>query len=187
MAQLEKMIPFLIFWETGVKDRSADSEKLFIKARAKGVASDPADRGGATLAGVTLGTYSDYCRKRGRGVPGVKELSKLGYAEWLDILKTMFWDRWQANSILDQRVAHMLVDWVWTSGSYGVTIPQRVLGVKTDGIVGSKTLAAVNSRDPKEIFATIKRERIDYVERICRRRPANLRFRTGWLRRINAI
>ena len=187
MAQLEKMIPFLIFWETGVKDASVNTETLFNMAKAKGLANDPADKGGVTLVGVTIGTYRDYCRRKGRGVPSVSGLSRLSYAEWLDILKTMFWDRWQADKITGQRVAHILVDWVWTSGVFGITIPQKLLGVKADGVVGPQTLAAVNSRDPSAFSELLKRERIAYIDRICASRPANRRFRSGWLRRINSV
>lgn len=187
MAQLEKMIPFLLFWEAGVKDTTADNETLFIKARNRGISKDSVDRGGATFAGVTIGTYKDYCCRKGKPNPTEADLASLRYVGWLDILKTMFWDRWQADNIMDQRVAHMLVDWVWTSGSYGITIPQKTLGVKADGIVGPKTLAAVNSRNPSALLDLLKRERISYIDRICASRPANLRFRTGWLRRINEI
>lgn len=187
MARLEMLIPFLIFWETGVREASADNETLFLNARANGIANVPCDRGGATLVGVTIGTYNDYCRNKGKTVSSTSDLSKLSYQEWLDILKTMFWDRWKADLIHDQKIAEMLVDWVWTSGSYGISIPQRFLGVNTDGIVGPKTLAAVNSRNPSALFELLKRERIAYIDRICASRPANLRFRTGWLRRINSI
>lgn len=187
MAQLEKMIPFLIFWETGVKDPKVSCERLFMNAKSKGIAYDPADCGGATLVGLTIGTYKEYCRKKGMGIPTVSHLSDLSYEDWLDILKTMFWNRWQADRIRDQKVGEMLVDWVWTSGSYGITLPQKALGVKNDGIVVPKTLTAVNSRDPEELFQTLKRERIAYIDRICASHPANLRFRTGWLCRINAI
>lgn len=187
MANIEKIIPFLIFWETGVRDTSADNATLFIKARNMGIVKNPADRGGATVAGVTIGTYKDYCLGKGRPNPTEADLASLRYVDWLDILKTMFWDRWKADAINDQRVAHMLVDWVWTSGSYGITIPQKTLGVKADGIVGPKTLAAVNSRNPSALLDLLKRERISYIDRICLKRSANLRFRTGWLRRLNAI
>ena len=187
MAQLEKMIPFLIFWETGVQKTSTDIETLFNKAKAKGLANNPADKGGATLVGVTIGTYKDYCRRKGRCVPSVSALSRLCYAEWLDIFKTMFWDRWQADRIIGQRVAHMLVDWVWMSGSYGITIPQKLLGVNADGIVGPKTLAAVNSREPSSLSELLRRERIAYIDRICSSCPANRRFRSGWLRRIASL
>ena len=187
MARLEKMIPFLILWESGVADSAADNETLFLKARGKGVANDPADRGGATLAGVTISTYVGYCMRKGRRKPSVADLARLEYAEWFDILKTMFWDRWQADRITNQRVAHMLVDWVWTSGTYGIKLPQTLLGVKADGIVGPKTLEAVNVREPSELFLNLKASRSAYFERICLQRPANRRFLSGWLRRLNAI
>lgn len=187
MAQLEKLIPFLIFWETGIQDPSLPNETLFRKAKARGIANDPADRGGATMVGVTIATYRDYCKRMRLPTPSASSLSKLSYSEWLDILKTMSWNRWNADMILDQRVAEILVDWVWTSGNYGITIPQKTLGVKADGIVGPETLAAVNSRDPAALFELMKCERIAYIDRICASRPANLRFRSGWLRRIAAI
>lgn len=187
MAQIEKIIPFLIYWESGVRHASEDLRTLFEKARAKGIVCDPDDRGGATVAGVTMTTFADYRRRKGLPAPFAADLAGISYAEWLDVLKTLFWNRWQADRIDSQRVAHMLVDWVWTSGSYGITIPQRVLGVKADGIVGKKTVAAVNDSNPANLFALLKRERMAYIDRICRSRSANLRFRNGWLRRINAI
>ncbi|MDE6022125.1 MAG: peptidoglycan domain protein [Muribaculaceae bacterium] len=188
MAQIEKLIPFIIYFETGVSDVGVSSlPALFEKARARGVAYDPDDRGGLTMAGVTLATYKEYCRKKGLGATDAGKLRNLGYEEWRDILKTMFWDRWQADKIECQALAHMLVDWVWTSGSYGITIPQRALGVKADGIVGVRTLNAVNSGDAASNFTKMKQERIAYIERICRNRLPNRKFRSGWLRRVNAI
>lgn len=187
MANIQKFIPFLIFWETSVKDASLDNESLFLKARKKGIVHDAYDRGGATIVGITIGTYGDYCRKCGRANPTVSSLNSLTYAEWIDIFKTMFWNRWQADKITDQRVAEMLVDWIWTSGVYGITVPQRVLGVKTDGIVGTETLAAINSQDPEKFFKLLKRERAAYINHICTSRPAYRRFKKGWLSRINAL
>ncbi len=139
------------------------------------------------MAGVTIGTYREYYIRNGKAAPTVSALKQISYSEWHDILKTMFWDRWQADMILDQKVAEMLVDWVWTSGAYGITIPQRILGVKIDGIVGPKTLNAVNTYNPNILFAKIKQARLAYIDQICQRRPANTKFRNGWLRRINSI
>ncbi|MDE6019278.1 MAG: peptidoglycan domain protein [Muribaculaceae bacterium] len=187
MAQIEKFIPFLIFWETSAEGPSLSNEQLFAKAQSRGIADDPDDRGGATMVGITISTYRDYCARNRKATPTVVSLSKLSYPEWLDILKKMFWDRWQADQIVDQRVAEMLVDWVWTGGTYGITIPQRLLSVKADGIVGPQTLAAVNKSDPQILFQKIKQARLSYIDRICRTRPANTKFRSGWLRRINAL
>ena len=69
MASIEKIIPFLVFWEAGVMASGLSNEELYLKAKAKGLASDPADSGGATLVGVTIGTYKDYCRRKGMSVP----------------------------------------------------------------------------------------------------------------------
>ena len=99
----------------------------------------------------------------------------------------MFWDRWKADQIINAPIALMLVDFVWGSGKYGITVPQKVLGVTADGIVGPKTLAAINSRDPKQLFAELKAARKAYYERICSSRPTNKKYLKGWLNRLNDI
>ncbi len=187
MANIEKIIPFLIYFETGVKDTSGGIEHLFETAKAKGIVNDPYDRGGATLVGVTIGTYREYCRKSGCKTPTKADLNNLSYTEWIYIFRSMFWNRWKADEIQSQKVAEMLVDWVWTSGNYGITLPQKLLGVRADGIVGPITLAAVNGRNANLLFEQLKTERIAYTERICQARPINMKFRNGWLRRINSL
>lgn len=199
MADIEKYIPFVIYWETGVSDDRAGNETLFEKARRKGIANDPDDTGGATLVGITYSTFSSYAATRPTAVNNRPDMAKglrsvnlyerfgqLRYAEWKEILKVLFWDRWHADDIRSQPVAEMLVDWVWTSGNYGITLPQKMLGVKADGIVGPETLAAVDGRNTDVLFRQLKAERLAYIDRICKSRPSNLKFRNGWIRRINA-
>ena len=187
MANIEKFIPFIIEFESGVKSVGMTGEQLFEKARNTGYNNDPDDLGGATMAGVTIATYEAYCHKKSYPRPTVERFRNLSYGQWLDILKTMFWDKWQADRINNQSVAEILVDWVWVSGKYGITIPQQVLGVTPDGVVGSKTLSALNTQDPKKFFARIMAERKEFIECICVSRPKNNKFKKGWLRRLNAI
>lgn len=168
MADVNKIIPFILKWEGG-----------FI--------NDPDDLGGATNKGVTIGTYEAYCRKKGYPKPTIERLKNLTQEQWKDILKTMYWDKWKADEIHNQSVANILVDWVWASGAYGIKLPQKILGVAIDGIVGPKTIEAVNDRNPKELFEAIKAERIAYIDRIIQARPANKKFRNGWLNRINDL
>lgn len=168
MANVEKIVPFILKWEGG-----------FV--------NDPDDLGGATNKGVTLATYTQYCRKKGYPVPTAERLKNLSEREWTEILKTMYWDRWKAGQIVNQSVANILVDWVWASGVHGIKRPQKILGVSVDGIVGNQTLAAVNARDAKELFYAIKADRIRFIDEICKARPANEKYHRGWMNRINNL
>lgn len=136
MANAKILFPFIMKWEGG-----------FV--------NDPADSGGATNLGVTLATYEAYCRKKGYPRPTVERLKNITREQVFDIFKSMFWDRWHADDIQDQRVANILVDWVWGSGKHGIVIPQRILGVDADGIVGARTLKAVNFAEPEQFFDAI--------------------------------
>lgn len=93
MADVRKLKPFILKWEGG-----------FV--------NDPADLGGATNKGVTIGTYKEYRKKKGLPEPTVEDLKKLSDSEWTDILKTCYWNRWKADRIQNQSIANILVDWV---------------------------------------------------------------------------
>ena len=164
MADYRKLKPFILRWEGGY-------------------INDQADLGKQTNKGVTLSTYRSVFGKN----KTVSDLKKITYEQWEFIFKKFYWDKWKADDIKDQNVANILVDWLWCSGSYGIKIPQRVLGVSVDGIVGSKTIAAINARDGRELFDTIKHERKDFIDRICQTRPQNRKFKNGWMNRINSL
>lgn len=182
MAKLELLIPHLLYRESGVKD--PDPRRAFAKAAAKGVINLRNDRGGPTLAGVTLATYTDYCRRKGYPRPTEADLAKLTYERWLDITKGGFWDRCKGDDIAYQPTANMLVDWAYTSGSHAITNAQRALGVAVDGKVGPVTLAALNS-GTLDVFERIKAARKAFYRRIAVGNQAG--YLTGWLNRTEAI
>ena len=109
------------------------------------------------------------------------------YKVWYDVLKTLYWDRWKADGIKDQSIANLLVDWVWASGVTGIKRPQRLLGVSADGIVGPKTLEAVNALDPTKLFSLLHKDRLKHFDEICQKSPSQKKFLKGWRRRVNAI
>lgn len=168
MANSSKLIPFILQWEGG-----------FV--------NDPDDLGGATNKGITIGAFTEYKKRRGQKAPTVTDLKNISDAEWRDVFKSLYWDRWKADEIKNQSVANILVDWVWASGSHGIKRPQRLLGVKADGIVGKQTIAALNAMDAATLFRMIKDDRAKFIDEICKARPKNEKYRKGWMNRINAI
>lgn len=163
MANAEILKPFILSWEGGF-------------------ANVAGDRGGATNKGVTIATF--------RSVFGqsktVNDLKNLTDDQWMLIFKKLFWNKWMADNIKSQDIANLLVDWVWASGAYGIKLPQKVLGVKIDGIVGNKTLAAINNYpNQRELFDKLWKERKEFFERIGKGTQA--KFLAGWLNRLNGI
>ena len=153
-----------------------------------GFVNDPADRGGATNKGVTLSTWkAQGYDKNHDGVINVADLKLITDDDALNIMKRNYWDRWQADKIGSQPLANILVDWVWGSGVWGIKIPQDMLGVKADGVVGPKTLQALGRQDPAAFFKRLKARREQYLYDICKSRPANRKFLQGWLRRLAAF
>lgn len=156
--------------------------KPFIRAWEGGFANVSGDKGGATKWGVTIGTFRSVF---GQG-KSVNDLKNMTEAQWDYIYERLFWNKWKADQINDQSIANLLVDWFWASGSYGIKLPQKVLQVTIDGIVGNKTLGAINNYpNQKELFAKLWHEREAFFKRIGVGTQA--KFLRGWLNRLNGI
>jgi lysozyme family protein len=82
----------------------------------------------------------------------------------------------------------MIVDWVWASGQgIGIKRVQKILGVTADGIVGPKTIAAVNAQNPKELFKKVYDGRAAHFNAIVKANPSQKKWLKGWMNRINYI
>lgn len=125
--------------------------------------------------------------KDGDGDIDADDLRLITKEDVVNLLKTHYWDRWQADRIRSQGLANILVDWVWASGANGIKIPQRLLGLKPDGIVGPVTLDTLNSVNPVNFFQVVKEERIRFCRQICERDPSQRVFLQGWINRIDDI
>ena len=167
MADIGKLIPFILKWEGGYVHNKYDN-------------------GGATNKGVTYKTWVDYCNKKGKEA-SLTTLRKMTNAEWVEIFKTGYWNAWKADSIVSQRVANICVDWSWMSGFKVIKKVQKLLSVTADGIVGPKTLAAINGHSGDALFGQIKELRKKYYANIVRKDPTQQIFLKGWLNRLEDL
>jgi lysozyme family protein len=166
MADIKKLSPFILKWEGGFSN-------------------DPDDSGGATMKGITFATFQAYRKAKGLPAPTVTDLKNISDAEWTDILRSNYWNPWQADRIRSQAVADILAEWGWCSGvKTAVMQLQKLLGLSQDGIVGDKTLSAINSADGTGLFNQIWVARKDFIVNIVKSRPVQVKFLAGWVSRL---
>jgi lysozyme family protein len=168
MADVKKLAPIILKWEGGY-------------------ANHPNDKGGQTNKGVTIDTWRKVgYDKDGDGNIDVDDLKLLSNEDVVScVLKPSYWDRWKADKIKNQSIANLVVDWVWASGKWGIVYPQRVLGMVDDGIVGVKTLSAINDySDQSELFEKLWLRRKQHFEAIVKADLTQKVFLKGWLNRL---
>lgn len=171
MANVDKLIPHIIKWEGGSK-----------------FTNDPLDRGGATKYGITLNTLqSIHYDINHDGKVNVDDVKSLQLDDFKVILKKQYWDRWKADDIVNQSVANLVVDWLWGSGKYAITIPQSLLGVPADGKVGQKTINALNGANQKLIYNKVWQARKEFYMKIVKNNPSQSKWLKGWLNRLNDL
>lgn len=186
MSNIDKFIPILLQWEASVIVKSGETlDSAYKRATKKGFTNDPNDSGGATMIGVTIGTYRSYCRYKGVKQPTIQDLKNMPYKVWRDIVYTMYWNKWKADTIADQSTANMVVDWVWHSGAGTIKKVQALLGVTADGIVGPKTITALNNA--KGITEKIYNARKAYFEAIVKKNPSQKKWLKGWMNRLESV
>lgn len=163
MADINKLVPLILKWEGGF-------------------ANHPYDKGGATMKGVTIGTFRHFFGAE----KTVEDLKRITNEQWTEVLRECFWKPWKADQIKNQSIANICVDFAWGSGCIkSVMKVQKAFGLTADGKVGPITLAVLNGEDAERVFETIKNERLRYVEAICKANPTQNIFLSGWKNRIN--
>ena len=169
MANLAPLINKILHWEGGLSNH-------------------PLDHGGLTNKGITLRTWQrvGYDKDDDYDIDD-EDLMLITRYDMAWLLETHYWNRWRAGEIESQPLAEILVYWLWCSGKWGIIIPQRILNVNPDGIVGPITLSALNNTDPEQLHAAVKKARIRYIHRLIKRDPSQQCFEKGWLNRIKSF
>jgi putative secretion activating protein len=147
-----------------------------------GYSNDKYDAGGETRYGITEEDARDF------GYKGdMQDLTK-------DFAKSIYLKKYYLGNKLDKvinnKVALSVCDWAVNSGKNGIKNAQIAINqltnanLDTDGIIGSKTLEALNTVDPEKFLEVYHNlQRIYYKSKVADDKTQE-RFLTGWLNRV---
>lgn len=155
-----------------------------------GYSADPMDRGGRTKYGITQVVLDDARR---RGLVSAQDVALLHRDEAKIIYKTDYWTALSLDAVLSPSIAAEIFDTAVNMGkSAAVRIVQESLNylgesLKVDGIMGIKTLGAINrwcTRDERALYVCLNGfQFMRYVE-IVMNNGTQQRFARGWTKRI---
>lgn len=159
MADFNKSLTKVLLWEGGKVD-------------------DKDDPGGRTAYGITQRVYSVY-------YPG--DVWDATSQQVATIYKTAYWKKINGDAIHSQSVAELLMDFAVNSGVQTASKKiQALVGVEQDGQIGSKTVKAINEKDPKILFNALHDVRAAYYKAIVAKRPTSQKYLKGWMNRLNS-
>lgn len=160
----------------------------FIKLAEGGYVNNPNDQGGETNEGITYTTWQSVF-----GDTHARFMT-MADADWDQIFKTLFWDAMLGDQINSQRIADIIVDWVWGSGKYypeadvqDILIHAFGAQIAEDGDFGPQTIAAINAADEPTLWNDLIAKRTWYFNQCVAVRPTNKVFLQGWLNRLNNL
>lgn len=157
-------------------------EKKILKCEGNKFVVDPDDDdGGATNSGITLRTFRMIFGKD----KTVEDLRNLTQAQWRQVYKGYFWDKCWGDMIKNQSVAEIFVDWCIHSGIDKIKLVQGMVDTTQDGIMGPKTLAAINAADQEILHRQIKLTRATRaLNQIVSQPNRKYKYFDGWFNRF---
>lgn len=145
-----------------------------------GVSNHPADRGGLTNKGITQATYDAWRELHGRPPRSVRAIE---HAEVDAIYREQYADAVWFDR-LPSGLDYALFDFAVNSGpARAVKALQGIVGVRADGIMGNRTLAAAKARDSGQLITLL----CDARQRFVRSLRTYKTFGKGWERRIAEV
>lgn len=162
-----------------------------------GYANDPNDSGGETHAGVSrknfplwkgweiIDQYADYKKtpkELNKILAKIPELISLIHA----LYETSFWDVIKGYEINAQGIANKLFDVSVNIGCFhGIKCIQMAIydlgqELHIDGIMGEKTIAAINKCDPVVLLNKFRNEVAEYYAQL--KKPKN--YIDAWIKRL---
>lgn len=140
-----------------------------------GYVDDPDDAGGETKYGIAKNAN-----------PSV-DIKNLKWADAKEIYFNHYWVAGSCDKLLG-RIAALHFDGCVNNGIRGASkFLQRAVSVDDDGNIGPHTLSVVNKCDPFTVCQSICDQRIEYYNHIVAKKPEQVKYLKGWLRRISEM
>lgn len=145
-----------------------------------GFSNVPQDRGGPTRYGITAKTAARYGY----------DVRKLTKAQAAGIYRKSYW---RYDGIQDEALATKVFDFAVNAGVERANkMLQAVLNdcgmcLEVDGLIGPKTLLAVNSLRPWAVIQRFAQRQAEYYEEIIRKNPSQVVFAKGWQARAARV
>ena len=144
-----------------------------------GFVNHSSDPGGMTNLGCTKKVWEEWV---GHQVDE-KAMRALTPKDVAPLYKQKYWDKIKGDD-LPEGVDYAVFDCAINSGAgRAAKFLQSCVGVDPDGGIGPKTLAAVNSFDPKQLVEDYSKRRLSFLTDL----PTWGTFGKGWSRRINEV
>ena len=141
-----------------------------------GYVDNPADPGGATNLGCTKAVWEQYI---GRSVTK-DDIKALTPNDVMPLYKVKYWDTIKGDD-LPKGVDYAVFDFAINSGpSRAAKALQSVLSVTVDGQIGSATLRALETANPREVATAVCEVRLAFLQSL----PTYGTFGKGWSRRV---
>jgi lysozyme family protein len=166
-----------------------------VLAHEGGYVNDPDDPGGETYKGIArkmnpgwLGWHIIDLLKKQKGFPDLlhsadetEVLKQLDYEE-KTFYYSNFWIKISGDKIENQLVANSIFDFaVNADDNVSIQLAQLVVGARQDGLIGPKTVEAINRFDPAYFLIAFALAKINRYVAICNKRPLSKKYFFGWV------
>ena len=195
MGTVRTLVVWIILMNDNITNQSYPFMAEFINAFQQvmahegGYVNDPDDPGGETYKGVARKIHSKWegwttvdLLKRQSGFPANLDKDDGLHEAVSDFYRVTFWDRMNGDQITDQAVANSIFDFAVNAGlSTSVSLAQMVVDVGADGVIGPKSLAAINAFNTDHFLAAFTVAKIARYINIVKKRPTSRKYLYGWV------
>ena len=150
----------------------------YVLKKEGGYVNDPNDKGGETYKGVARNIWPQW---NGWKFVDAKDWDKAD-SRIESFYKENFWDKCKLDLVEDNEIATSLFDFAVNAGvKTSIMLAQKAVGVDSDGIIGEKTISAINECDSSDFLAAFALVKIARYISICKKNPSQKKYFFGWV------